>query len=134
MRPSRCVWARNGHGRRLCLIPWFERQCVTPPAHRPPQVLDSASAFASGRVAPTEVVREAARLRRLGFVGAIAQLFRRGGGEAQGVSVTVQLGSAEAARTELADAHATMKAAVRPPEKVVPFAVPGIPALCARRR
>lgn len=39
----------------------------------PPQVLDSARAFASGRVAPAKVVRETARLRRLGFVVAIVQ-------------------------------------------------------------
>ncbi len=93
----------------------------------PPQVLDSASAFASGRVSTTEVVREAARLRRLGFVVASVQLFRRGGVEAQGVSVAVQLGSAEAARAELSHAHATMKASVLPPGKSVPFTVPGIP-------
>jgi len=93
----------------------------------PPQVLDSPTAFARGRVATPEVGREAARLRRLGFVVAIVQLFRRAGVEAQGVSVAVQLGSAEAARTELSDAHATMKASVLPPGKFVPFAVLGIP-------
>ena len=44
------------------------------------------------------------------------------------MSTAVQLGSAEAARAELAHAHATMKASALPPgSKAVPFAVPGIP-------
>jgi hypothetical protein len=93
----------------------------------PPQIFRTARAWATGSVPTRELVRETARLRRLGFVVAIAQFFKRGGRDRQAVSYAVQVGSDRDGRAQLFHFYEDSKAAVRAPERFVPFAVPGIP-------
>jgi hypothetical protein len=93
-----------------------------------PQIVRSAEVWAGSDTLPRkQLAREVARLRRLGFVGAVVQFFNRSGGERQAISVAMQVGSAEAARAELLDWYGNQKASTAPGERFVPFAVPGVP-------
>jgi hypothetical protein len=75
----------------------------------------------------TEPTKETARLRRLGFAGAVSEhLARSDPSPAGGLSLVVQLSSPGAARTELAVQYR------RPPpagERLKPFSASGIPGV-----
>jgi hypothetical protein len=93
-----------------------------------PQVARSEDDWASlGGRSGKQLAREVARLRRLGFVVGIVQFFNRDGRERQAISIAMQVGSAEAARAEVADWYEDEKASIPPDQRFVPFAVPGIP-------
>ena len=92
-----------------------------------PRIVRSAEVWASSERLPSKQhAREVARLRRLGFVGGIVQFFNRAGRASQAISIAMQLGSAEAARAELASWYRNQKAS-GPDQRFVPFAVPSIP-------
>jgi hypothetical protein len=97
------------------------------PSERPATV---ASVASWNKIAPSGGIDIEARLRRAGFVSAVSEALRpTSGSDGGALSVVVRLGSAKAARAEIA--QQVREYADQPNRGIVktytPFAVPGIP-------